>query len=186
MPRPRVLVKPRMVPLLIEEEVYEVARAYARSRGMSFAQYVRDLVLRDLTEKGVLRVPAVVEKGEDPPPRAELEGLLEDPVLEAEIRDLERAVERLEGDALELEYRVDSLAGRGYDVGALLRWEDVQNLRDRWQRLKKWYYAVKRQAGPIRVRHIAQRLVRAKEALDRAAEKYLSSRARARVERGVA
>ena len=180
MPRPRVLSKPRIVPIVIEEDLYEAAVKLAKERGMSFSQYVRTLIQRDLSESKIQLASA------DDPPQAqddekELESkLAEDPVLEAELKDLEQAVERLESDALALEYRIDSFLSRNYDVRSFIRWDDIQGLRERWQRLKKWYYAVRRHAGPVRVRHIAQTLVRAKDAIDRCAEKYVNATRRIR------
>jgi hypothetical protein len=179
MPRPRVLSKPRVVPIVFEEDLYEAAVKLAKERGMSFSQYVRTLIQRDLSESKVQLTSAQQDDPRDDVGELEAK-LAEDPVLEAELKDLEQAVERLEGDALALEYRIDSFLSRNYDVRSFIRWDDIQALRDRWQRLKKWYYAVRRQAGPVRVRYVAQKLVRAKDAIDRCVEKYLQATRRVR------
>jgi len=167
----------------IEYSYARLIEEIARREGKSVSEILREVIVSWLENEARLKYGFQLATQQDDPRDdvSELESkLAEDPVLETELKDLEQAVERLESDALALEYRIDSFLSRNYDVRSFIRWDDIQGLRERWQRLKKWYYSVRRQAGPIRVRHIAQKLVRAKEAIDRVAEKYIQTTRRVR------
>ena len=164
----------------IEYSYARLIEEIARREGKSVSEILRGVIVSWLENEARLKYGFQLATQQDDDVKELETRLAEDPVLETELRDLEGAAERLESDALALEYRIDSFLSRNYDVRSLIRWADIQGLRERWQRLKKWYYSVRRQAGPVRVRHIAQTLVRAKDAIDRCAEKYLNAIARAR------
>jgi hypothetical protein len=167
----------------IEYSYARLIEEIARREGKSVSEILREVIVSWLENEARLKYGFQLATQQDDPRDgvSELESkLAEDPVLETELKDLEGAAERLESDALALEYRIDSFLSRNYDVRSLIRWDDIQALRERWQRLKKWYYSVRRQAGPVRVRHIAQVLVRTKDAIDRCAEKYIQATRRMR------
>ena len=171
----------------IEYSYARLIEEIARREGKSVSEILREVIVSWLENEARLKYGfqlAIQLATQQDDPQDDVRGLesklAEDPVLDVELKDLEQAAERLESDALALEYRIDSLLSKRFDLGSLIRWDDIQNIRDRWQRLKKWYYAVRRQAGPVRVRHIAQKLVRAKEAIDRVAEKYIQTTRRVR------
>ena len=173
MPRPRVLRERGVVMhFYIESSYAQLVEEIARREGKSVSELLREIVLRWLESEARERYGFRLATQQDDVRELEAR-LAEDPVLDVELKDLEQAVERLESDAHALEYKIDDLIAKRYDLRTFIRWDDIQALRERWQRLKKWYYAVRRQAGPVRVRHIAQTLVRAKDAIDRCAEKYL-------------
>jgi predicted RNase H-like nuclease (RuvC/YqgF family) len=181
MVRPRKLKeKGVVIGVHIEYSYAFLIEEIARREGKSVSELLREVIVGWLEGEAREKYGFRLATQQDDDVR-ELEAkLAEDPVLEAELKDLEQAVERLESDALALEYKVDDLIAKKYDLRTFIRWDDIQALRERWQRLKKWYYSVRRQAGPVRVRHIAQTLVRAKDAIDRCAEKYINATRRVR------
>jgi hypothetical protein len=48
MPKQRKLARPRLVAVFLEEDIYEKARKVAGQRGLTFSEWVRTLIAREL------------------------------------------------------------------------------------------------------------------------------------------
>jgi hypothetical protein len=103
-PRTKRFARPRLVAVIFEEEEYEAARRAAAARGMTFSEWLRSLVKRELLSGGAAptrpqREPQQVDpqpEGRERGGRSRLDGL-EDCALIRDVRNpkgLARACER--------------------------------------------------------------------------------------------
>jgi hypothetical protein len=90
MPRPQVLERPKIVPIVFEEKLYVELKRIASSRGVSVSSLIREIVLKYLSSTSSVQVSdPLVPSAIDPPP-----GI--DPVVKMDIEDLAEDVSEVE------------------------------------------------------------------------------------------
>jgi polyhydroxyalkanoate synthesis regulator phasin len=98
MPRPPVLERPRVVPIVFEEKLYLELRRIADSRGVSVSSLIREIVLKYLGSISTVEADDPPAPGNtiDPPPGV-------DPVVQMDIEELAEEVSEIEKTVLSVE-----------------------------------------------------------------------------------
>jgi hypothetical protein len=173
MPRPRVLREPRVVPIVFEAELYRKLEAAAKARGLSVSAFIRMLVereLRSMQQPERVQVPAdplspelINSKQTDDPP---------DPLAQLEVEEFEMELSKMESEVARLEEVVKAVAGKGHMVRTGFE-PHVQELRnrvwsyiERWNRMKRWHYAMRRNLSRDKVAEHSRKLALLKRRLN--------------------
>jgi hypothetical protein len=165
MPRPKVLREPKVVPIVFETELYRKLEAAARARGLSVSAFIRLLVereLRSMQQPEQVQVPPDPLSHNDPP----------DPLLQLEVEEFETELSKMETEVEKLEGAVKAVAGKGYMVRTGFE-PHVQELRNRvwnyiekWNKMKRWHYAMRRSLPQDKVSVYSQKLALVKRKLN--------------------
>jgi hypothetical protein len=165
MPRPRVLREPKVVPIVFETELYRKLEAAARARGLSVSAFIRMLVereLRSMQQPEQVQIPADPLSPNDPP----------DPLLQLETEEFETELRKMETEVSKLEEVVKAVAGKGHMVRTGFE-PHIQELRnrvwnyiERWNRMKRWHYAMRRNLPQDKVAEHSRKLALLKRRLN--------------------
>jgi hypothetical protein len=105
MPRPQVLERPKIVPIVFEEKLYVELKRIASSRGVSVSSLIREIVLKYLSSTSSVQVSdPLVPSTIDPP-------LGIDPVVKMDIEDLVEEVSEIERSVSSVEEALSKSAG---------------------------------------------------------------------------
>jgi hypothetical protein len=165
MPRPRVLREAKIVPIVFEAELYRKLESAAKARGLSVSAFIRLLVeqeLRSMQQPEQVQVPADPLSHNDPP----------DPLAQLEIEEFETELSKMEAEVSKLEDVVKAVAGKGHMVRTGFE-PHVQELRNRvwnyiekWNKMKRWHYAMRRNLQLEKVGAHSKRLAELKKRLN--------------------
>jgi len=173
MPRPRVLREAKIVPIVFEAELYRKLEAAARARGLSVSAFIRLLVereLRSMQQPEQVQIPADPLSPELINNKQAQDPL--DPLAQLEIEEFETELSKMETEVSRLEEVAKAIAGKGYMVRTGFE-PHVQELRNRvwnyiekWNRMKRWHYAMRRSLQLEKVGAHSKRMAELKKRLN--------------------
>jgi len=154
MPRPRVLKRARVVPLVFEDDLYERLREVAKRRGLSVSAFIRQLVVRELQQAPLqthLQIPSDPLSPTDPDPPV-------DPLVQVQFEEFEEELASLEERLSKLEVAVKRLPAGGFRAGAPLGEQAARlrtwlwDLNKAWEWLHREYKELAARVEPERAR----------------------------------
>jgi hypothetical protein len=153
-PRPPVLARPKIVPIVFEESIYSELKRVAASRGVSVSSLIREIVVSYLQS---VNPRATGSAPSDPPPGSKI-----DPVVLADIEDLEEELSVLEKIVSGVESNLLKIGNpSGPIYGAIVRQqlEKLDEAESRLRRIRQAYYRLRRQGrGDERLTGLASRI----------------------------
>jgi dynactin complex subunit len=159
-PRPPVLERPRIVPIVFEERLYDELRKIASSRGVSVSSLIREIVLKYLsstssTQSANSLTPSTTDppQGVDPVVKMDIEELAE------EIGEVERAVSRVEKQLEENTKLPRSLLDFWLKNNRAKLLDKLVKAENALKKLRYKYYSVKRKTrSSSEVEQLASRM----------------------------
>jgi len=166
MPRPSKRKQTVVVAIAMEAELAHKLSALAREYGVSRSELIERLIVEALgpetLERVSIQIPADPLSHNDPP----------DPLAQLEAEEFGSALTKLESEISKLEETVKAVAAGGHLVKTgfephrqELR-SNVWNGIEKWNKLKKWYHALKRDLSRDKASEYSKRLAQAKRRLN--------------------
>jgi hypothetical protein len=141
------LERPRVVPIVFEERLYEELKRVASSRGMSVSALIREIVLKYLGSTSSVQVsdPPATSRA-DPPPGVDLVAKMDIEELEEELSEVERAVDSVERALLEASKLQGGLGQVWLKRSRDRLLETLVRAESALKKLRQKYHCVKRRA----------------------------------------
>jgi hypothetical protein len=150
----------------MEAELAHKLSALAREYGVSRSELIERLIVEALgpetLERVSIQIPAAPLSHDDPP----------DPLVQLEAEEFDGALAKLESEVAKLEEAAKAVAAGGHLVRTGFE-PHRQELRERawnsiekWNKMKKWYYALKRNLPREKVSAYSKRMVELKRRLN--------------------